>query len=143
MRLHLALNTAHFTDSVAFYRTLFGVDPVKHKPGYAKFSVADPAVNLTLNAVDAPRAAGRLNHLGVEVDSRAAVQAARDRLASAGVPQRSEREVDCCHALQDKVWISDPDGNAWEFFVVLTADTTPGLTAEGPAPAGARRTCCA
>jgi hypothetical protein len=25
----------------------------------------------------------------------------------------------CCYALQDKAWVSDPDGNEWEVFVVL------------------------
>jgi hypothetical protein len=27
--------------------------------------------------------------------------------------------TDCCYALQDKVWVSDPDGNSWEVFTVL------------------------
>ena len=27
--------------------------------------------------------------------------------------------TDCCYALQDKVWVRDPDGNEWEVFVVL------------------------
>jgi hypothetical protein len=27
--------------------------------------------------------------------------------------------TDCCYALQDKVWASDPDGNSWEVFTVL------------------------
>jgi hypothetical protein len=25
---------------------------------------------------------------------------------------------ECCYALQDKVWVEDPDGNSWEIFVV-------------------------
>jgi hypothetical protein len=25
----------------------------------------------------------------------------------------------CCYAVQDKTWVNDPDGNAWEAFVVL------------------------
>jgi hypothetical protein len=28
-------------------------------------------------------------------------------------------QTTCCFALQDKAWVSDPDGNEWEVFVVL------------------------
>ncbi|MFP4103671.1 MAG: glyoxalase/bleomycin resistance/dioxygenase family protein, partial [Coleofasciculus sp.] len=31
----------------------------------------------------------------------------------------------CCYAIQDKVWVSDPDGNRWEIFVVKLGDTAP------------------
>jgi hypothetical protein len=37
--------------------------------------------------------------------------------------------VDCCFALQDKVWITDPDGNRWEVFTVKIGNTQPGLKA--------------
>ena len=32
-----------------FYEALFGIPPEKIRSGYAKFSVAEPALNLTLN----------------------------------------------------------------------------------------------
>ena len=38
--------------SVAFYRELFGTGPTKARPGYAKFEVAEPPVNLALNEVN-------------------------------------------------------------------------------------------
>jgi hypothetical protein len=28
-------------------------------------------------------------------------------------------QTDCCYAVQDKIWVQDPDGNNWEVFVVL------------------------
>jgi hypothetical protein len=28
-------------------------------------------------------------------------------------------QTNCCYAIQDKTWVSDPDGNEWEVFVVL------------------------
>jgi hypothetical protein len=28
-------------------------------------------------------------------------------------------QTTCCYAVQDKTWVSDPDGNEWEAFVVL------------------------
>jgi len=27
--------------------------------------------------------------------------------------------VTCCYAVQNKVWVTDPDGNNWEVYVVL------------------------
>ncbi|MDX6558134.1 MAG: hypothetical protein QOF72_1183, partial [Blastocatellia bacterium] len=30
-----------------------------------------------------------------------------------------EMQTTCCYAVQDKTWVSDPDGNEWEAFVVL------------------------
>jgi hypothetical protein len=32
---------------------------------------------------------------------------------------RDEMQTTCCYAVQDKTWVSDPDGNEWEVFVVL------------------------
>ncbi|GAA3332624.1 hypothetical protein GCM10020331_093510 [Ectobacillus funiculus] len=28
----------------------------------------------------------------------------------------------CCYAVQDKFWVTDPDGNEWEFFFYTKAD---------------------
>ena len=50
LRPHLALTVSDVERSVPFYEALFGVAPEKLRPGYAKFSVAEPALNFTLNA---------------------------------------------------------------------------------------------
>ena len=44
-RIHLGLAVKSLGRSVAFYRTLFGQEPTKTRPGYAKFEVAEPPVN--------------------------------------------------------------------------------------------------
>ena len=31
----------------------------------------------------------------------------------------------CCYARQDKVWVHDPDGVAWEYYTVLEHLETP------------------
>jgi hypothetical protein len=56
-------------------------------------------------------------------------------------------ETNCCYALQNKTWVSDPDGNEWEAFVVLEDDlptTTmccaPGATTGATATTGAAAT---
>ena len=38
-------------------------------------------------------------------------------------PTRSRRPATCCYAVQDKAWVSDPDGAPWEVYTVL-ADAT-------------------
>ena len=44
-------------------------------------------------------------------------------LIAAGLTTFSEEEVACCYATQDKVWATDPDGHAWEIYVLLDDDT--------------------
>jgi hypothetical protein len=65
-----------------------------------------------------------------------AVAAAWSRFKAAGLKTLTEENTECCYALQDKVWVEDPDGNSWEVFVV-----------KGDAPemgkAVAARGCCA
>ena len=55
--------------------------------------------------------------MGIRVDSAEQVQAYRARLESAGIPTLEEKEVVCCHALQDKIWAEDPTGYRWEVYV--------------------------
>src|SRR6185369_16310031 len=94
------------------------VAPAKVRPGYAKFDAQYPPVNFTLNQ-GTPQGSGRLSHLGIQVPSSEDVLAIRDRWREAGLNPRDEMQTDCCYALQDKAWVSDPDGNEWEVFVVL------------------------
>ena len=142
MKVHVALNTPRFDESVRFYRTFLGLEPVKLKPGYAKFDVVEPGLNLTLNAsrgIDSP---GALNHLGIQVQSTDAVKAAAERLEAEGLATFEEENTDCCYALQDKVWVTDPNGYRWEVFVVKVGDTQPQVTASTPAEACCASTCC-
>jgi hypothetical protein len=77
---------------------------VKWKPGYAKFDIAEPPLNLSLNYSSETMSRGALNHLGIEVRDTDEVLATKNRLAEAGLATRDEMHVDCCFALQDKVW---------------------------------------
>lgn len=139
LKTHVALNTARFDESVEFYRAFFGADPVKHKPGYAKFDLDQPGLNFTLNQVAEPPGRGELNHLGIQVASTEEVIDASTRLVKAGLATREEMGADCCYALQDKVWVQDPDGHGWEVFVVQVDDTAPEVEAGGGDDAEA---CC-
>ena len=125
-RIQLALNVSNLDESVAFYSQLFGVEPAKRRPGYANFAVAEPPLKLVL-IENAPEA-GTLNHLGVEVVSRAEVAAAEHRLQGRGLETETENQVDCCYAVQDKVWVTAPDNAPWEIYTVLDDSATLGRT---------------
>jgi catechol 2,3-dioxygenase-like lactoylglutathione lyase family enzyme len=117
-KLHVALNVNNLEESLAFYRALWGVEPVKLRRGYAKFDLAEPSVNLTLNEHPVKEPGG-INHLGIQVGSTEAVLAMRERLQARGLLTEDEMQTNCCYALQDKVWLTDPNGYRWEVFVVL------------------------
>lgn len=122
-RVHIALAVKDLQRSRAFYETLFGEPPVKERPGYVKFEPQDPSVNLALNEVrDAKTINGPIAHYGVQVKSTQAVQDAVARFTAAGLATSVEENTTCCYAVQDKVWVADPEGNQWEVFVVLDAD---------------------
>jgi catechol 2,3-dioxygenase-like lactoylglutathione lyase family enzyme len=116
-RVQLALNVRDVDEAVEFYTRLFGVGPAKRRPGYANFAVEQPPLKLVL--LENAEATERLNHLGVEVPSTDDVQATQGRLSGEGLTTDTEDEVTCCYAVQDKVWVDDPDGAAWEVYTVL------------------------
>jgi hypothetical protein len=108
---------------VAFYSRLFATEPAKRKPGYANFAVDSPPLKLVL--VENPDAPATLNHLGVEVFSTDEVAEAQARLSNEGLATATEDDVTCCYAVQDKVWVDDPDGAPWEIYTVLGESDTP------------------
>jgi catechol 2,3-dioxygenase-like lactoylglutathione lyase family enzyme len=116
LKPHVSLNVSNIDASVAFYAKVFGAEPIKRRPGYAKFDLATPSLNLTMQ--EAPRTGVNASHFGVQVASSEDVATAWTRFKQAGLPVRTEENTSCCYALQDKVWVEDPDGNSWEVFVV-------------------------
>jgi catechol 2,3-dioxygenase-like lactoylglutathione lyase family enzyme len=144
-KTHVALRVTDLDRSLAFYRAMLGAEPVKHKADYAKFELENPGLNLTLNLSPGVETKGALSHLGIQVESAAAVKAAIARFQTAGLATFEEHNTDCCYALQDKVWVTDPDGTRWEIFVVTVADTTPdqNLGPVAPMAPPPKAACCA
>ena len=118
LKAHLAINVRDVGQSVEFYRRMFGIEPAKVRAGYAKFDVRQPPLNFTLNELAGVQP-GAISHLGIQVASTGDVLALRERWRGAGLLPRDEMQTTCCYAVQDKAWVSDPDGNEWEVFVVL------------------------
>jgi catechol 2,3-dioxygenase-like lactoylglutathione lyase family enzyme len=134
-RVQLALNVSDIDEAVEFYSKLFGTEPAKRRPGYANFAVADPPLKLVLMEDVTERGhgtVGALNHLGVEVESTDEVTAATGRLKDEGMATEVEERTTCCFAVQDKVWVSDPDGAPWEVYTVLAdAPAETGIAGDG------------
>ncbi|MEQ8967649.1 MAG: ArsI/CadI family heavy metal resistance metalloenzyme [Azospirillaceae bacterium] len=120
-RPHMTIDISDLDRSKAFYRALFGLEPIKTRDDYAKFVSEDPPMNLAILVTkeDAGKSAG---HFGVQVKSTEALEAYRSRLAGAGIEVfADETEVACCASVQNKIWANDPDGNSWEVFFVVEA----------------------
>lgn len=141
-RVQLALNVSDLEGSVAFYSKLFDSVPAKRKPGYANFAIDQPPLKLVLieNADG-----GSINHLGVEVEDTEMVRQAGNRFSVTGMDTDVEDSVECCYAVQDKVWVTAPDGERWEYYTVLSDSEKMSTTAtEGACCAGAsaEAACC-
>lgn len=154
-RVHVALAVRDTPRSTEFYRALLGQEPTKERGGYAKFDVFDPPLNLALNETPLATAPPAPQHFGIQVKQRAAIAEIAERMAAAGFSGQAEDQVTCCHAVQDKVWVTDPDGHRWELFIVTQADTVehsignvgPTAAASEPEPLEAKSEaeapCCA
>src|SRR5918994_412642 len=116
MRAHLSLDVKNVGASVEFYQKVFGAGPQKQTADYAKFDLVAPALNFSL--VSCSGRISAVDHLGIEVESLDQIATWRRRLEEQGILERIEENIACCFARQDKLWFSDPDGNAWEVFTV-------------------------
>ena len=61
---------------------------------------------------------GTLNHLGVETDGAAEVEAAEARLSGDGLTTTGIDDTICCYATKVETWVTDPGrfgkfGRAW------------------------------
>jgi catechol 2,3-dioxygenase-like lactoylglutathione lyase family enzyme len=144
-RVQLAINVTDLDRAVTFYSKLFQTHPAKVRPGYANFALDDPSLKLVL--IESSEG-GTLNHLGVEVGTTDEVGEATRRLTTEGLATRVEERTSCCYAVQDKVWVNDPDGAPWEVYTVLADAPDAGMCADGQCEVSAAestealRGCC-
>ena len=142
-RVQLALNVEDVSAATVFYSKLFGVAAHKQRDGYANFIIADPPLKLVL--IENPGAAERLNHLGIEASTSGDVTNALSRFRTAGLESTVAEQDRCCHAVQDKLFVSAPDvpQGWWEFYAVTDDDpANPGDTTSVCATACGAATGC-
>ncbi|MEZ0262815.1 MAG: ArsI/CadI family heavy metal resistance metalloenzyme [Alphaproteobacteria bacterium] len=111
-RLHIHVGVDNLDQSIRFYSALFGAEPVKTKPDYAKWMLESPHVNFAIST----RAETGVNHLGIQVDDDSELAELRERLKKADMSVVNEGETVCCYARSDKSWVHDPAGLPWETY---------------------------
>ncbi len=127
-RLHVHVVVQDLGESVRFYSTLFAAEPTVIKDDYAKWMLEDPRVNFAIS-----NRGGRpgVDHLGIQVEDDGALSRLDARLRDAGRTVHEQKAARCCYARGDKVWVTDPQGVAWETFAtfgeinVFGEDSTP------------------
>lgn len=77
LKAHMSLNVSNIDASVAFYEKAFGVAATKRRPGYAKFDLQAPSLNLTMS--EAPRTGLNASHFGIQVAATEDVLEAKAR----------------------------------------------------------------
>ena len=117
-RIQLALNVSDVAEATAFYEKMFGVPPHKVREGYANFAIEDPPLKLVL--IEKPDVDAHLNHLGVEAATAEDVASALQRFQDAGLETAVAEKDVCCHASQEKVFVTAPDVPLgwWEFYTI-------------------------
>jgi catechol 2,3-dioxygenase-like lactoylglutathione lyase family enzyme len=137
-RLHVHLHVRDISQSVAFYSTLFGSEPAKREADYAKWMLDNPRVNF---AISTGGEAG-LSHLGIQVEDDASLAEATARAKSAAGSVLEEKSANCCYAVSDKAWATDPQGVRWETFRTTGDLTVYGVGADETKTSLATTTDC-
>ena len=119
-RLHVHIAVEDIEANIRFYSALFNHAPTVSKADYAKWELADPAVNF---AISTHGMRTGLDHVGLQADNDEELHAIQARLEQAGITGQAQPDADCCYAKSDKYWTQDPQGIAWETFHTL--DTLP------------------
>ncbi len=147
-RFHVHVSVESLPASIRFYSKLFAAEPAVLKDDYAKWMLEDPRLNFAISQ----RGGGiGVNHLGLQTDSDDELEALHTQLREADVATQAERDIACCYARSNKVWVTDPTGIAWETFHTLgtvptfneePVQTTATACCE-PAAAQSDSACCA
>lgn len=112
-RFHVHVGVEDLNNAIRFYSTLFGAEPVKTKPDYAKWLLDDPRVNFAISTRAKTKG---MDHLGIQVEEEHELSELRERLKSGDMAVAEEGETVCCYARSDKSWIQDPAGIPWEAY---------------------------
>ena len=113
---HVAVSVKDLPTAIEHYKKIFGIEPAKVKPDYAKFELTDPPAIISLNLGGEP---GTVSHLGIRYAEPAAVASELARTKAQGIAAREQPGTTCCYAKADKFWVKDADGIPWEMYTLL------------------------
>ena len=111
--MHVGLNVSNIEKTLKFYEVVFDQKADKIREGYAKFILPE----LIISFIETPNKPDQnFGHLGFSLTSSEEVTLHLERIEKSGIDTLTEEQVKCCYALQDKFWVTDPDGFRWEFY---------------------------
>jgi catechol 2,3-dioxygenase-like lactoylglutathione lyase family enzyme len=125
-RLHVHTTVRDLEESIRFYSTLFGEEPARREPDYAKWMLEDPRMNFAISTWGKEPG---IDHLGFQVDEDSEFGEIAARLEKAGHTVAGEKNTTCCYAVSDKHWVVDPAGTPWETFRTMEQVKTRGSSA--------------
>jgi len=96
-RIHIHVGVENLDESIRFYSAMFGAQPVKTKPDYAKWMLEDPRVNF---AISTRVAKNGVDHLGIQVDDNAELAEIRERVKAGELAVFDEGETVCCYPIR-------------------------------------------
>ena len=112
-RIHIHVGVEKLDESIRFYSAIFGAQPVKIKPDYAKWMLEDPRVNFAISTRASKKG---VDHLGIQVEENAELEELRTRVKATDLAVFDEGSTVCCYARSEKSWVKDPAGIAWEAY---------------------------
>jgi len=98
-RFHIHIAVDDLQASVKFYSAVFGSQPSVLKDDYAKWALEDPRLHFAISTRGRNKG---LDHIGLQAEDDAELQAIRQRLEQAGIQGQVQQATTCCYAQSDK-----------------------------------------
>ncbi len=114
-KMHVSLYVKNLEDTIKFYSAFFGQKPDKVENKYTKYILDEPA--LIISFIENPsKVQAYFGHLGFQVDTLEELNKKLALAKESKLVSSEEMGVSCCYAVQDKFWVHDPNGIAWEVY---------------------------
>lgn len=114
-KMHVSLYVKNIEETKSFYTKFFGQEASKIEDKYCKFILEEPALIISF-IENKSKVQPYFGHLGFQVDSIDELKDRLEKAKSQNLVELEEEQTSCCYALQDKFWVKDPDGIAWEVY---------------------------
>lgn len=113
-RMHVSMFVSDVIKTEEFYSQFFDQKPSKVKKGYVKFELENPS--LIISFIEGESPAPQFGHLGFQVETKEELNQKLNLARARDLVKDVEIGTSCCYAIQDKFWVSDPDGFQWEVY---------------------------
>ena len=114
-RMHVSLYVSDIQKTISFYNQLFKQSPSKVKTAYAKYELSLPSLIISF-VENKDKVQPYFGHLGFQLGSEKELNEQLEHFTPLGMVSLVEQGTACCYAIQDKFWLTDPDGVKWEIY---------------------------